>query len=70
LVTERNLWALTEGPREMDPKADTPREFAKRFMEGGRIVEHASHNNPIVQSRHYRQLHELRPGRHEAGRLA
>jgi hypothetical protein len=69
LVTERNLRALTEGPREMDPKADTPRETAKRFLEGGRIVEHGSYDDLMVQSRHYRQLHELKPGRHEAGKL-
>jgi hypothetical protein len=67
LVTERNLRALTEAPSEMDPKADMPRETAKRFLEGGRIVEHGSHDNLMAQSRHYRQLHELKPGRHEAG---
>jgi hypothetical protein len=53
----------------MDPKADTPRETAKRFLEGGRIVEHGSHDNLMVQSRHYRQLHEPKPGRHEVGKL-
>ena len=37
---------MTEGPREMDPKADTPRETAKRFLAGGRIVEHVSYDNP------------------------
>ena len=31
MVTERNLRALTEAPREMEPKADTPRETAKRY---------------------------------------
>src|SRR5918997_2065850 len=31
LVTERNLRALTEAPRKMEPKADTPRETAKRY---------------------------------------
>ena len=69
MVTERSLRALTEAPREMDPKADMPRETAKRFLEGGRIVEHGSHDNLMAQSRHYRQLHELKPGRHEAGDL-
>ena len=53
----------------MDPKADTPRETAKRFLEGGRIVEHVSHDNPMAQSRHYRQLYEPKPGRHESGKL-
>jgi len=53
----------------MDPKADTPRETAKRFLEGGRMVEHGSHNTLMAQSRHYRQLHELKPGRHEAAEL-
>ena len=53
----------------MDRKAGTPRETAKRFLEGGRIVEHGSHDNPMAQSRHYRQLHELKPGWHEAGKL-
>ena len=69
MVTESNLRAMTEGPCEVDPKADTPRETAKRFLEGGRIVEHGSHDNLMVQSRHYRQFHELKPGRHEAGKL-
>ena len=69
MVMERNPRALPEAPREMDPKADMPRETAKRFLEGGRIVEHGSHDNPMAQSRHYRQLHELRPCRHEAGKL-
>jgi hypothetical protein len=36
---------------------------------GGRIVEHGSHDNLMVQSRHYRQFHELKPGRHEARKL-
>jgi hypothetical protein len=53
----------------MDLKADTPRETAKRFLEGGLIDEHGRHDNLVVQSRHYRQLHELKPGRHEAGKL-
>jgi hypothetical protein len=53
----------------MDPKADTPRETAKRFLEEGRIVEHGGHDNLVVQSRHYRQFHELKPGRHEARKL-
>jgi hypothetical protein len=70
LVAERNLRALTEGPREMDPKADTPRETAKRFLEGGRIVEHGSHDNLMAQSRHYRQLHDLKLGRYDAGDLS
>jgi hypothetical protein len=69
LVAERNLRPLTEGPREMHPKADTPRETAKRFLDGGRIVEHVSHDNPMAQSLHYRQLYEPKPGRHEAGKL-
>jgi hypothetical protein len=50
----------------MDPKADTPRETAKRFLEDGRIVEHGSHDNPMAQRRLYRQLYEPKPGRHEA----
>jgi ABC-type transport system involved in cytochrome bd biosynthesis fused ATPase/permease subunit len=53
----------------MAPKAYTPRETAKRFLENGRIVEHGNHDNPMAQGRHYRQLHELKPGRHEAGEL-
>ena len=64
MVTERNLRAMTEGPLEMDPKSDTP-----RVLEGGRTVEHGSYDNLMVQSRHYRQFHELKPGRHEAGKL-
>jgi hypothetical protein len=69
LVAERNLRALTEGAREMDPKADTPRETAKMFLEGGRIVEHGSHANPMAQSRYYRQVYEPKPGQHEAGKF-
>jgi ABC-type multidrug transport system fused ATPase/permease subunit len=38
-------------------------------LEGGRIVEHGNHDNLMAQSRQYRQLHELKPGRHEAGEL-
>jgi hypothetical protein len=61
---------MTEGSCEVDPKADTPRETAKKFLEGGRIVEHGSHDNLMAQGRHYRQLHELKPGRHEAEELS
>jgi ATP-binding cassette, subfamily B, bacterial len=39
-------------------------------LENGRIVEHGSHDNLMAQSRHYRQLHELKPGRHEVGDLS
>jgi hypothetical protein len=53
----------------MDPKGDTPREIAKMVLEGGRIVEHPSYDNPMAQSRQYRQLYELKPGRHEAGKF-
>ena len=69
MVVERNLRALTEGPRKMDPKADTPRETAKRFLEGGRIVEQVGHDNPMAQSRYYRQVYEPKPGRDAAGKL-
>jgi hypothetical protein len=69
MVTESSLRALTEALREMDPKADTPREPAKMFLEGERIVEHGSEESLMVQSRHYRQLHDLKPDRHEAGKL-
>ena len=69
MVAERNLRALTEGPRELDQKADTPGETLKRFLECGRIVEHGSHDNPMAESRHYPQLYEPKPGRHEAGKL-
>jgi ABC-type bacteriocin/lantibiotic exporter with double-glycine peptidase domain len=54
----------------MHPKAATPRETAKWVLEGGRIVEHVSHDKPMAQSRHYRQLYEPKPGWHEAGKLA
>jgi hypothetical protein len=60
---------MTEGPCEVDSKADTPREPARRFLEGGWIVEHGSHDNLIAKSRHYLQLHELKPGQREAGKL-
>jgi len=53
----------------MDPKADMPRETAKRFLEGGRIVEHGSHDNPMAQSRYYRQLHDLKLCHQEAVEL-
>lgn len=69
MVTERDLRAVTEAPREMDPKADMPRETAKRFLEGGRIVEHGSHDNPMAQSRYYRQLHDLKLCHQEAVEL-
>jgi len=39
-------------------------------LEGGRIVEHGSHDNLMAQNQHYRQLHELKPGRHEAEELS
>ena len=54
----------------MVPKAETPRETAKRFLEGGRIVEHGSHDNLMAQSRHYRQLHDLKLGRYDAEELS
>lgn len=54
----------------MDPKADTPREPAKMFLEGERIVEHGSHKNLMAHSQHYRQLHDLKPGRYDAEELA
>jgi ABC-type multidrug transport system fused ATPase/permease subunit len=38
-------------------------------LEGGRIVEHGSHENPMTQSRHSRQLQEPKPGWHEVGKL-
>jgi hypothetical protein len=60
---------LTEGPDEMDPKADALRETAKRFLQGGRIVEHGSLHNPMAGSRHNRQLYEPKPGWHEVGKL-
>ena len=61
---------MTEGPREMDPKADTKGETAKGFLEGGGIVEDGTHDNLIARSGHCRRLHELKPGRHEVGKLA
>ena len=69
MVTESNLRAMTEGLCEVDTKADTPREPAKRFLEGGWIVEDGSHDNPMAQSRHYLQFHEPKPGWHEVGKL-
>ena len=54
----------------MDPKAYTPRETAKWFLEDGRIVEHGSHDNLMAQSRHYRQLHDLKLGRYDAEELS
>ena len=53
----------------MVPNAETPRETAKRFLEGGRIVEHGSDDNLTAQSRHCGQLQQPKPGRHEAGKL-
>ena len=46
-----------------------PERTCEEVSGGGRIVEHGSHDNLMVQSRHYRQFHELKPGRHEAGKL-
>src|SRR5215208_611305 len=40
------------------------------LLEGGRIVEHGSHDNLMAQSRHYRQLHDLKLGRYDAGDLS
>jgi len=54
----------------MDPKADTKGETAKGFLEGGGIVEDGTHDNLIARSGHCRRLHELKPGRHEVGKLA
>jgi len=54
----------------MDPKADNPRETAKMFLEGGRIVEHGSHDNLMAQSRHYRELYDLKLGRYDAEELS
>ena len=54
----------------MDLKADTPRETAKRFLEGGRIVEHGRHENLIAQNRHYRQLHDFKLGRYDDEELS
>jgi ATP-binding cassette, subfamily B, bacterial len=34
-------------------------------LENGRIVEHGSHDKLMAQSQHYRQLYELKRGRHE-----
>jgi ATP-binding cassette subfamily B protein len=34
-------------------------------LEDGRIVERGSHRDLMTQSRHYRQLHDLKAGRHE-----
>jgi ABC-type bacteriocin/lantibiotic exporter with double-glycine peptidase domain len=53
----------------MDPRAYTPSETAKMCLEGGRIVEHGSHEKLIAQNQHYRQLHDLKPDRHEAEKL-
>jgi ABC-type multidrug transport system fused ATPase/permease subunit len=39
-------------------------------LEGGRIVEHGSHDNLMAQSRHYRQLHDLKLGRNDAEKLS
>ncbi len=57
-------------PRKMEPKTDTLREGAKRFLENGRIVEYGSHDNLMAQSRHYRQLHNLKLGRYDAKELS
>ncbi len=54
----------------MEPKTDILREGAKRFLEGGRIVEYGSHGNLMAQSRHYRQLHDLKLGRYDAKELS
>jgi ABC-type multidrug transport system fused ATPase/permease subunit len=39
-------------------------------LEDGRIVEHGSHDNLMAQSRHYRQLHDLKLGRYDAQELS
>jgi ABC-type multidrug transport system fused ATPase/permease subunit len=39
-------------------------------LEGGRIVEHGSHDNLMAHSRHYRQLHDLKLGRYDAEELS
>jgi ABC-type multidrug transport system fused ATPase/permease subunit len=39
-------------------------------LEGGRIIEHGSHDNLMAQSRHYRQLHDLKLGRYDAEELS
>jgi ATP-binding cassette subfamily B protein len=39
-------------------------------LEEGRIVEHGSHDDLMAHSRHYRQLHELKLGRYDAGALS
>jgi ABC-type multidrug transport system fused ATPase/permease subunit len=39
-------------------------------LENGRIVEHGSHDNLMAESRHYRQLHDLKLGRYDAGDLS
>jgi ABC-type multidrug transport system fused ATPase/permease subunit len=39
-------------------------------LENGRIVEHGSHDNLMAESGHYRQLHDLKLGRYDAGDLS
>jgi hypothetical protein len=52
------------------PEGGYPERTCEEVSGGGLIVEHGCHDNLMVQSRHYRQFHELKPGRREAGKLA
>ncbi len=52
------------------PEGGYPERTCEEVSGGGLDrVEHGSHDNLMVQSRHYRQFHELKPDRHEAGKL-
>ena len=52
------------------PEGGYPERTCEEVSGGGRIVEHGSHDNLMAQSRHYRQLRDLKLGRYDAEELS